>query len=129
MATLLTSHPWPPPAPPISQPSGWNAVGIFTGNNALNRLPSIDFSGAPNTNWTINYWPWRNSYLNYQIRDDLAWTHGQHAFKFGFGYMRNDKNQQQQADTQGDYTFSQSAYFGRRLRQLPAGLRQQLCTA
>jgi len=94
------------------QPSGWSAVGIFSGNNTLNRLPSIDFSGAPNTNWTINYWPWRNAYLNYQIRDDLSLIKGKHAFRFGFGYMRNDKNQQQQADTQGDYTFSQSAYSG-----------------
>ncbi len=94
------------------QPTGWSAVGIFSGNNALNRLPSIDFSGAPNTNWTVNYWPWRNSYLNYQLRDDLSWTRGRHALKFGFGYMRNDKNQQQQADTQGDYTFSQSSYSG-----------------
>jgi hypothetical protein len=98
------------PAGIYQQPSGWGAVGIFSGNNTLNRLPSIDFSGAPNTNWTINYWPWHNSYLNYQIRDDLSWTRGLHAFKFGFGYMRNDKNQQQQADTQGDYTFSQSSY-------------------
>ncbi len=98
------------PAGIYAQPSGWGAVGIFSGNNAQNRLPSIDFSGAPNTNWTINYWPWRNSYLNYQIRDDVSWTKGQHAFRFGFGYMRNDKNQQQQADTQGDYTFADSAY-------------------
>src|SRR5271170_7969668 len=96
------------PGASITQPAGWSAVGIFTGNNAGNRLPSIDFSGAPNTNWTVNYWPWRNSYLNYQIRDDVSLTKGNHAFKFGFGYMRNDKNQQQQADTQGDYTFSQS---------------------
>ncbi|HEX3473152.1 MAG TPA: hypothetical protein VHT28_18375, partial [Silvibacterium sp.] len=59
-----------------------------------------------------NYWPWRNSYLNYQIRDDLSWTRGVHAFKFGFSYMRNAKNQQQQADTQGDYTFSQSGFSG-----------------
>jgi hypothetical protein len=100
------------PGASFTQPSGWSAVGIFSGNNALNRLPSIDFSGAPNTNWTTNYWPWRNSYLNYQIRDDLSWTHGPHALKFGFGYMRNDKNQQQQADTQGDYTFSQSSFSG-----------------
>jgi hypothetical protein len=98
------------PGASITQPDGWTAVGIFTGNNAGNRLPSIDFSGAPNTNWTVNYWPWRNSYLNYQIRDDLSLTKGSHAFKFGFGYMRNDKNQQQQADTQGDYTFSETAY-------------------
>ena len=87
-------------------------MGIFTGNNALNRLPSITFSGAPNTEWNMNYWPWRNSYLNYQPRDDVSWSKGNHQFKFGAAYMRNDKNQQQQADTQGDYTFSQSAYSG-----------------
>ncbi len=100
------------PGASFTQPTGWNAVGIFTGNNALNRLPSVTFAGAPNTEWTINYWPWRNSYLNYQIRDDLSWTHGVHAFKFGFSYMRNAKNQQQQADTQGDYTFNQSGFSG-----------------
>jgi len=98
------------PGASFTQPTGWNAVGIFTGNNALNRLPSISFSGAPNTNWTTNYWPWRNAYLNYQIRDDLSLTKGKHSFRFGASYMRMDKNQQQQADTQGDYTFSQTAY-------------------
>jgi Carboxypeptidase regulatory-like domain len=100
------------PGASFAQPDGWNAVGIFSGNNAMNRLPSVQFVGAPNTQWTTNYWPWRNSYLNYQIRDDVAWTRGQHAFKFGFGYMRNDKNQQQQADTQGDFQFNQSAFAG-----------------
>lgn len=95
-----------------SQPTGWTAQGIFSGNNALNRMPSITFTGAPNTQWNVNYWPWHNSYLNYQPRDDLAWSHGNHQFKFGAAYMRNDKNQQQQANTQGDFTFSQSAYSG-----------------
>ena len=94
------------PGASFTQPTGWSAVGIFSGNNTMNRLPSVQFSGGnPGTTWTTNYWPWRNSYLNYQIRDDLSWTRGQHAFRFGFGYMRNDKNQQQQADTQGDYVF------------------------
>jgi hypothetical protein len=98
------------PGASFTQPSGWSAASIFSGNNAQNRLPSVQFIGAPNTQWTTNYWPWRNSYLNYQIRDDLSWTKGQHAIRFGFGYMRNDKNQQQQADTQGDYQFNQSSY-------------------
>jgi hypothetical protein len=101
------------PAGIYAQPSGWSQVGFFpAANNALSRMPSVDFSGAPNTNWTTNYWPWHNAYLNYQIRDDLSWTKGLHTLKFGFGYMRSDKNQQQQADTQGDYTFSQTSYSG-----------------
>ena len=95
-----------------AQPAGWSAVGIFEGNNTLDRMPSITFSGAPNTEWNVNYWPWRNSYLNYQPRDDLSWSKGSHQFKFGAAYMRNDKNQQQQANTQGDYTFNQSSYSG-----------------
>jgi hypothetical protein len=95
-----------------TQPSGWTAVGIFNGNDPQHRLPSVTFTGAPNTAWTTNYWPWTNAYLNYQPRDDLSWTKGNHQFKFGAAYMRNDKNQEQQADVQGDYTFSDSSYSG-----------------
>jgi hypothetical protein len=96
-----------------AQPSGWNASSFFTGNNPDNRLPQVSFSGGPiNTSWTVIYWPWKNSYLDYQIRDDLSWTKGRHAFKFGASYMREDKNQQLQADTEGDYSFSGSQYSG-----------------
>lgn len=99
------------PAGIYQQPSGWSANGIFEGNNALNRLPSVQFNGVgPGTDWTTNYWPWHNSFLDYQIRDDLSWTKGAHSLKFGFGYMRMDKNQQVQADTQGDYVFNDSAF-------------------
>ena len=90
-----------------AQPSGWSAGSFFTGNNALNRLPQIQFSGGQlNTTWGASYWPWHNAYLNYQLRDDFSWTRGKHGMKFGFSYMRMDKNQQQQADTQGDYVFN-----------------------
>ena len=89
-----------------AQPSGWTQAGYFpAANNLLNRMPSVDLGAPLSTNWTINYWPWRNAFLDYQPRDDISWTKGKHDLKFGFAWMRSDKNQQQQADTQGDYGF------------------------
>ena len=94
------------PAGIYAQPSGWTQTGYFpAGNNTDKRMPSVDLGTPYGTNWTINYWPWKNSFLDWQPRDDISWTKGRHALKFGFAYMRNDKNQQQQADTQGDYSF------------------------
>jgi len=87
------------------QPQGWNAGSFFQGNNPLNRLPQVSFGAPLGTTWTEIYWPWHNSFLDYQVRDDLTWNHGKHSFKAGFSYMRIDKNQQLQADTQGDYSF------------------------
>ncbi len=95
------------PAGIYAQPSGWSASSFFPGNNADNRMPQVGFSGGPlNTTWTDIYWPWTNSYLDYQIRDDLNWNKGKHAMRFGVQYMRTDKNQQIQADTEGDYGFN-----------------------
>jgi hypothetical protein len=95
-----------PPVGIYAEPSGWTQAGYFpAANNLLNRMPSVDLGSPMGTNWTINYWPWANAFLDYQPRDDISWTKGRHSLKFGFAYMRNDKNQQQQADTQGDYTF------------------------
>ena len=100
------------PAGTYAEPSGWNATGFFD-NNAENRLPQVGFTGGPlNTTWSVIYWPWHNSYLDYQLRDDLSWTKGKHALKFGFSYMREDKNQQQQADTEGDYSFNGAQFSG-----------------
>jgi hypothetical protein len=94
------------PAGIYAEPSGWTQTGYFPGaNNLLNRMPSVDLGAPLGTNWTINYWPWKNAFLSWQPRDDFSWTRGRHSLKFGFAYMRVDKNQQQQADTQGDYTF------------------------
>ena len=91
----------------FAQPAGFSAGSFFTGNNALNRLPQVKFqNGQLNTTWGTSYWPWHNSFLNYQIRDDFSWTRGRHSLKFGASYVRSDKNQQQQADTQGDFTFN-----------------------
>jgi Carboxypeptidase regulatory-like domain len=97
-----------------AQPSGWNTnATFFPGNNADNRLPQVQFTGGPiNTEYTEIYWPWHNSFLDYQLRDDVSITKGKHALKFGFSYMRQDKNQQLQADTEGDTLFNGSQYSG-----------------
>jgi hypothetical protein len=100
------------PAGTYAQPSGWSA-GSFFNNNQLNRLPQVGFTGGPiNTTWSVIYWPWHNSYLDYQLRDDLSWSKGKHSMKFGVSYMREDKNQQQQADTEGDYSFNGAQFSG-----------------
>jgi hypothetical protein len=93
------------PGAGYTQPSGWTGQTFFQNNNAQNRLPQVSFSAPLGTTWTTIYWPWRNAFLDYQIRDDLSWTKGKHDMKFGFSYMRVDKNQQLQADTQGNFSF------------------------
>ena len=94
------------PAGIYAQPPGWTQKGYFPAeNNLLTRMPSVQLGAPLGTDWTINYWPWKNAFLNYQPRDDISWNRGRHSLKFGFAYMRSDKNQQQQADTQGDYVF------------------------
>ncbi len=95
------------------QPDGWTAPSLtgFTGNDTIKELPGVSFSGALNTTWTQNYDPWHNAFLDYQLRDDLSWNKGKHGLKFGFSYMRVDKNQQQQALVQGSYSFG-SDYSG-----------------
>lgn len=93
------------PAGIFGEPSGWNAGSYFTGNNPQNRLPQVAFGAPLGTTWTINYWPWHNSFLDYQIRDDFSWNLGKHQVKLGGSYMREDKNQQFQANTEGNYAF------------------------
>lgn len=93
------------PGAGYTQPSGWTGQTFFQGNNAQSRLPQVGFGAPLGTTWTTIYWPWRNAFLDYQLRDDLSWNKGKHDMKFGFSYMRVDKNQQLQADTQGDFAF------------------------
>lgn len=101
------------PAGTYAEPSGWSAGSFFANNNPDNRMPQVAFSGSPlNTTWTVIYWPWNNSYLDYQIRDDINVTRGKHAMRFGVQYMREDKNQQLQADTEGDFGFNGAQFSG-----------------
>ncbi|WP_446743629.1 carboxypeptidase regulatory-like domain-containing protein [Silvibacterium acidisoli] len=96
-----------------AQPAGWTGTTFFPlANNVGARMPEIDLGSPYGTNWSSSYFPWKNFYAAYQVRDDLSWTKGRHQFKFGFGYLRIVKNQQLQANTQGTAAFNASTFSG-----------------
>jgi hypothetical protein len=96
-----------------AQPSGWSATTFFPlANNFGNRMPEIQLQAPYSTTWSSSYFPWKNSYFGYEVRDDLSWTKGLHQFKFGFSWLHAVKNQQLQANTQGTAIFSPSTFSG-----------------
>ncbi len=94
------------------QPSGWNAGSFYTGNNTDNRLPEVNIAAPVGQDYTTSNWPWKNAFLDYEVRDDLSKLLGRHALKFGASYMRMDKNQQLFGETQGNYGFKNGQYSG-----------------
>ncbi|HEV2323661.1 MAG TPA: TonB-dependent receptor [Terracidiphilus sp.] len=98
----------------IAQPSGWNASSFFPlSDNAGKDMPAISLSGAPfGASWSESYYPWKNGYEGFQYRDDISWIKGHHQFKFGGEYFHFYKNQQLQADTQGQASFNSSNFTG-----------------
>jgi hypothetical protein len=109
----ITLTPVSGPGGTFTQPTGWTATSFFpAANNELSRMPAIELGAPYGTNWTSSYYPWKNAYYSYQLRDDLSWTHGTHQFKFGFSYLRAPKNQQLQANTQGTANFNSSTFSG-----------------
>ncbi|HEY6377306.1 MAG TPA: TonB-dependent receptor, partial [Edaphobacter sp.] len=94
-----------------AQPSGWSAQSFFpAANNFGSRMPEIQLGAPYGTNWSSSYFPWRNSFNDFQVRDDLSWNKGRHQLKFGFSYMRAVKNQQLQANTQGTAVFNPTTF-------------------
>jgi Carboxypeptidase regulatory-like domain len=94
----------------LSLPAGYDATTsrLFTGPNNLSRIPNIDLQGGSNAQFEISSWPWKNKADDYQIRDDISWTHGAHQFKFGGSWALYKKNQDLFGQTQGGFTFNGS---------------------
>ena len=83
-----------------------NPPELFPGN-ADNRLPTLNFGGGGiNSTYDVSNYPWKNAFENYQVRDDLSWTHGRHSLKFGGQYMFQTKTQELFGQSQGNYTFN-----------------------
>jgi hypothetical protein len=98
----------------FAQPTGWTATSFFpTSDNELARMPAVFLQGSPiQTTWDPSYFPWKNGYEGFQYRDDLSWTKGRHQFKFGFSWLHDYKNQQLQANTNGNAYFNSSNFSG-----------------
>jgi Carboxypeptidase regulatory-like domain len=92
----------------VSAPSDFTFNRLFTGPNVDTRIPSIQLAGVTGTNYTSNWTPWNNKADDYQIRDDVSWTHGAHQFKFGFSWAIYKKTQDAFANTQGNFRFDGS---------------------
>jgi len=90
----------------VTAPAGFTFNRLFTGPNALTRIPSIDLGGVTGSDYTSNWTPWNNKADDYQVRDDLSWTKGAHQLKFGFSWALYKKQQDAFANTQGNFTFN-----------------------
>ena len=90
----------------LAVPTGYSENRLFTGPNNLNRIPNIDLSGGAGSEFEISSWPWHNKADDYQIRDDVSWTHGAHQFKFGGSWALYKKIQDLFGQTQGGFSFN-----------------------
>src|SRR3989440_7228687 len=78
---------------------------LFSGTNNLDRIPNIDLTLGTGAKFEIASWPWKNKADDYQIRDDVSWTHGAHQFKFGSSWALYKKVQDLFGTTQGAFNF------------------------
>ena len=89
----------------LAIPAGFESNRLFTGPNNDDRFPNIDLNGSTGTKVEISSWPWHNVADDYQIRDDISWTHGAHQFKFGGSWALYKKTQDLFGQTQGGFNF------------------------
>ena len=92
--------------PTCSAPCDFSKSRVFTGPNALNRIPDIQLGDDSGAAFRIGSWPWNNTANDYQLRDDLSWTRGSHQLRIGGSWALYKKDQQLFGVTQGGYTFA-----------------------
>jgi Carboxypeptidase regulatory-like domain len=108
----------------LTLPTGYDSTNsrLFGTSPFGNRIPNIDFGGGAGSNFEISSWPWLNSANDYQIRDDISWTHGAHQFKIGGSWALYKKVQALFGETQGGFTFQNSDFTGSNTANMLLGL-------
>jgi hypothetical protein len=93
----------------FAAPADFTFNRVFTGPNALDRIPSIQLNGntdGTGSNYTTSWEPWNNKADDYQIRDDVSWTKGRHQIKIGGSWALYKKIQDVFTNTQGNFNFN-----------------------
>jgi len=112
----------------LALPTGYDSTNsrLFSGPNNLSRIPNITLNGQSGANFQIASWPWVNKADDYQIRDDVSWTHGAHQFKFGGSWAIYKKVQDLFGTTQGAFSFTgnDGSYTGNSFADYLLGLPQ-----
>jgi len=104
----------------VERPQGFVSKELFDGNEE-NRIPQISLQGSTGTTYTANWVPWNNKADDYQIREDISWTRGEHQFKFGGSWAIYKKIQDLFTQTQGVFNFN-GKYTGNDFADLLLGL-------
>jgi hypothetical protein len=92
-----------------SNSPGWQTANFFT-NSGSNQYPGVDgiCGNGVCVGEETGYGQWHNAAEDYSPKVDISYTRGKHSFKFGYSYNRYTKNQQQQVDSAGDFSFGQN---------------------
>ena len=90
----------------FTAPSSFTFNRIFGGPNNDGRIPAIILSNQTGAVYNVASWPWHNKADDYQLRDDVSWTHGAHQFKIGGSWALYKKVQDLFGNTEGQFTFN-----------------------
>ncbi|HEV2495470.1 MAG TPA: carboxypeptidase-like regulatory domain-containing protein [Terriglobia bacterium] len=96
------------------KPSDWSASVLFAANAGNKLLPSVGVSGGVPFGFYVdqgNFVGPFDAEPVFTYRDNVAWTHGRHTFKFGFFLEKFQLREQFGAETQGSYYFNGSTSF------------------
>jgi len=98
---------------------------LFPENNA-GRLPSLAVTGLP-TITTIQ--EFNIEYFNHSIADNLTWQRKNHGYKMGFIFSFEQKNENANNNTQGSFSFGNTAGGRTAFQSFLTGNRDGLCGA
>lgn len=96
------------------KPSDWSASVLFAANQGNKLLPSVGVGGGVPFGFYVdqgNYVGPYDAEPVFTYRDNVAWTHGRHTFKFGFFLEKFQLREQFGTETQGSYSFNGSTSY------------------